>query len=116
MEIHSVPDSGNHGFKFDNSYLTLPGVFYKKQQPAAVKHSQIVLFNDALAQSLGLNATALKKYGAEFLSGNQIESGSEPIAQAYAGHQFGYFNMLGDGRAILLGEHITADKQRVDIQ
>ena len=62
MEIHSVPDSGNHGFKFDNSYLTLPGVFYKKQQPAAVKHPQIVLFNDALAQSLGLNAAALKKH------------------------------------------------------
>lgn len=116
MEIHSLPDSDSHGFKFDNSYLTLPGVFYKKQPPAAVKHPQIVLFNEALALSLGLDATALKEQGAAFLSGNEIYSGSEPIAQAYAGHQFGYFNMLGDGRAILLGEHITPDKQRFDIQ
>lgn len=116
MAIHSVSAPDILGFKFDNSYLKLPSIFYTRQQPAATKNPQIVLLNEALALSLGLNVNELKKQGAQFLSGNAQYNGSEPIAQAYAGHQFGGFNMLGDGRAILLGEHITPDKLRFDIQ
>lgn len=104
------------GFNFDNSYLTLPPVFYKRQVPTPVKNPKIVLLNTSLADSLGLDADQIEQNGAAFLSGNNTFSGAEPIAQAYAGHQFGGFNMLGDGRAILLGEHITPHRQRVDIQ
>ena len=104
------------GFHFDNSYLQLPPIFYQKQQPSAVKNPNIVIFNDKLATELGLNIDLLKNQGAQFLAGNALLNGSQPIAQAYAGHQFGHFNRLGDGRAILLGEHITPSKQRVDIQ
>src|SRR4051812_20093439 len=105
-----------YGFRFDNSYVQLPAIFYQKQQPTKVNKPEIAIFNDALATSLGLDNDALKNQGAQFLTGNTLCETAEPIAQAYAGHQFGYFNMLGDGRAILLGEHITPEKERVDIQ
>ncbi|MDP3087894.1 MAG: YdiU family protein [Methylotenera sp.] len=116
MEIPLVLVPNGFGFNFDNSYLQLPPIFYKKQLPTAVKNPQIIIFNDALALTLGLNADVLKNQGADGLSGNALFIGSEPIAQAYAGHQFGHFNMLGDGRAILLGEHVAPTVQRVDIQ
>lgn len=74
----------------------------------------MAVFNHALAKSLGLDGEALAANPAVF-SGNEIPAGAEPIAQAYAGHQFGHFNMLGDGRASLLGEQITPDKKRFDI-
>ena len=109
-------DANNDGFNFDNSYLQLPPIFYKPQQPTQVSRPEIVLFNDSLASELGLNVKTLKENGSQFLTGNTLIAGSEPIAQAYAGHQFGHFNILGDGRAILLGEHVTPNKQRVDIQ
>ncbi|OIQ99396.1 hypothetical protein GALL_186340 [mine drainage metagenome] len=109
-----APD--RYGFNFDNSYLQLPAIFYKKQQPAEVKNPETVLFNDSLGIALGLNINAIKKQAAQFLSGNMPYHGADPITQAYAGHQFGHFNILGDGRAILLGEHITPNKQRFDIQ
>lgn len=112
----TLTEANTDGFNFDNSYLQLPSIFYQKQQPSAVKNPNIVLFNDALATVLGLKIKVLKKQGSQFLAGNLLINGSEPIAQAYAGHQFGHFNMLGDGRAILLGEHITPHHQRVDIQ
>jgi uncharacterized protein YdiU (UPF0061 family) len=104
------------GFNFDNSYLTLPAVFYKSQAPSPVQAPKIILLNSVLADLLGLNAEQITQQGAPFLSGNATYPGAEPIAQAYAGHQFGGFNMLGDGRAILLGEHITPHGQRFDIQ
>jgi uncharacterized protein YdiU (UPF0061 family) len=116
MEIPPVLMPDGFGFKFDNSYLQLPAIFHKKQLPTAVNNPQIAKINDALALALGLNVDLLKKQGAEGLSGNALFIGSEPISQAYAGHQFGHFNVLGDGRAILLGEHITPNIQRVDIQ
>jgi len=116
MEIPPVLVPHGFGFKFDNSYLQLPAIFHKKQLPTAVNNPQIAKINDALALTLGLNVDLLKKQGAEGLSGNALFIGSEPISQAYAGHQFGHFNVLGDGRAILLGEHITPNIQRVDIQ
>lgn len=116
METSSTFASDGFGFRFDNSYLKLPSIFYQSQQPTRVKDPKIAVFNDALAQSLGLNIAALKKLGADYLSGNVLFSDAQPIAQAYAGHQFGHFNALGDGRAILLGEHMTPQKQRIDIQ
>lgn len=75
----------------------------------------MVMFNEKLAASLGLSADTLKRDAAVF-AGNRIPDGAEPLAQAYAGHQFGHFTMLGDGRAILIGEHLTPDDRRIDIQ
>ena len=103
-------------FNFDHSYLTLPAIFYKKQPPMPVIQPQLVIFNDTLGLTLGLDVERIKSEGAPLLAGNTLCPSSEPIAQAYAGHQFGHFNMLGDGRAILLGEHVTSSGQRVDIQ
>lgn len=106
-----------HGWNFDNSYRRLPPFFYSEQTPAKVSSPKIVMFNNRLAEKLGLHAESLHSdEGAEIFSGNRLPDGAEPIAQAYAGHQFGYFTMLGDGRAILLGEQITPDGERFDIQ
>lgn len=116
MENHPHLESELSGFKFDNSYLQLPPVLYQKQHPAKVIRPNLVLLNYQLAKALGLNCAALETESAHFLSGNAIYSTSEPIAAAYAGHQFGGFSILGDGRAILLGEHITPENTRFDIQ
>lgn len=104
------------GWKWDNSYTHLPETLFQRQLPTAVSHPQLALINEALAEELGLNLEALEIDGADILSGNEIAEGSDPLAQAYAGHQFGHFTMLGDGRAILLGEHIAPSGKRVDIQ
>ncbi|MBY0097888.1 protein adenylyltransferase SelO [Mesobacillus maritimus] len=105
------------GWNFDNSYTRLPKPFYTSQNPAPVRSPELVIFNEALAQSLGLNPVALQsEAGVQVFAGNQVPKGSSPLAQAYAGHQFGHINMLGDGRAILLGEQITPKGERVDIQ
>ncbi len=104
-------------WNFDNSYARLPQLFYTKIKPVAVSSPSLVVLNQSLAESLGLSSDALKeKEGIDILAGNKIPDGSEPLAQAYAGHQFGYFTMLGDGRAVLLGEHITPSGDRFDIQ
>ncbi len=108
--------SEHSGFKFDNSYSKLASTLYQKQRPESVKNPSLLLLNKALAKTLGLAPEIIEQDGAEFLSGNSIYVSAEPIAQAYAGHQFGGFNILGDGRAILLGEHITPENKRVDIQ
>jgi serine/tyrosine/threonine adenylyltransferase len=102
-------------FNFNNSYTHLAEQLFSKQNPTIVKAPKVVVFNDELANSLGLSFTD-KQHIAQLFSGNEIPSGAEPIAQAYAGHQFGHFTMLGDGRAILLGEHITPNNIRVDVQ
>lgn len=105
------------GWNLDNSYAQLPETLYTRQDPTPVRSPEIIVFNEPLAASLGLNAQALHSpEGAAVLAGNQIPEGALPLAQAYAGHQFGYFTMLGDGRAILLGEQITPQGKRVDIQ
>lgn len=116
MKNHPHLKSELSGFKFDNSYLQLPPVLYQKQHPTKVKRPNLVLLNHQLAKALGLDCAALETESADFLSGNAIYSTSEPIAAAYAGHQFGGFSILGDGRAILLGEHITPENTRFDIQ
>jgi uncharacterized protein YdiU (UPF0061 family) len=104
-------------WNFDNSYCQLPNLFYNKEIPEKPIEPELVIFNKQLAESLSLGQTAEYTHLAEtYLSGKNIPEDSTPIAQAYAGHQFGYFTMLGDGRAILLGEHITPNGERFDIQ
>ncbi|UKS27074.1 YdiU family protein [Paenibacillus sp. HWE-109] len=105
------------GWNFDNSYARLPESLYTKINPVPVRSPKLVMFNEPLAASLGLNATLLQNgEGEATLAGNQIPEGALPLAQAYAAHQFGHFNRLGDGRANLLGEQITPEGKRVDIQ
>ena len=104
-------------WNFQNSYIELPTNLYKKQLPASVKNPQIIYFNNGLAKELGLEFLSGEKVvAAEYLSGNKIPKGAATISQAYAGHQFGHFTMLGDGRAVLLGEQINKNNQRYDIQ
>lgn len=104
-------------WNFDNSYHHLPNIFYTKVKPSPARKPHILLFNDQLAKSLGLNIDFFKnELGTNILSGNELPKGADPLAQAYAGHQFGQFTMLGDGRAILLGEQMTPDQKRFDIQ
>ncbi|MGX4599176.1 protein adenylyltransferase SelO [Faecalimicrobium sp. JNUCC 81] len=105
------------GWNLDNSYTTLPKLFFSKINLNKVSSPELVIINYSLAKSLGLNSEALKSYdGVSILAGNKsIEEGAF-IAQAYAGHQFGHFTMLGDGRALLIGEQITPSGERYDIQ
>ena len=99
---------------FDNSYARLPATLFTRQDPVPVAAPKLLAFNHALADSLGIPA-ALRT--AEVFSGNVIPEGAAPLAQLYAGHQFGQWNpQLGDGRAILLGEVVDASGHRRDIQ
>lgn len=110
------PDSDSFGFCFDNSYSKLPEVLFAQQQPKRFNSPSLVIFNHELARALGLNTKEFESTDWSMLTGKTLPVGAYPIAQAYAGHQFGYFSYLGDGRAILLGEHISPDQMRVDIQ
>jgi uncharacterized protein YdiU (UPF0061 family) len=103
---------------FLNSYMQLPERFYARTKATPVAAPSLIQLNESLASYLGLDVHALStQYGAEIFSGNRVAEGSEPIALAYAGHQFGHFvPQLGDGRALLLGEVVAADGQRYDIQ
>ena len=108
-------------WRFDNSYARLPEAFFSRLEPTPVRAPALVIFNHALAESLGLIGLEAAEEAdpnglATLLAGNHLPEGATPLAQAYAGHQFGSFTMLGDGRAIVLGEHITPDGQRFDIQ
>ena len=105
------------GWNFDNSYARLPKIFFSNLNPISVKSPKLTVLNNSLATSLGLNSQALQnEEGVSVLAGNQIPKGALPLAQTYAGHQFGHFALLGDGRAVLLGEQITPQGERVDIQ
>ncbi|HHW39165.1 MAG TPA: YdiU family protein [Bacillales bacterium] len=105
------------GWNFDNSYPRLPKMFYSSQNPEPVTAPELVIFNSSLATSLGLNDAVLNNNDeAALFAGNKIPEGAAPLAQAYAGHQFGHFTMLGDGRAVLLGEHLSPNDERFDIQ
>ena len=111
------PQVNSQTWNFQNSYVELPAKLYMKQLPVSVKNPQIIYFNMGLAKELGLEFLSEEKVAvAEYLSGNKIPGGASPISQAYAGHQFGHFTMLGDGRAVLLGEQINQNNQRYDIQ
>ena len=105
------------GWHFDNSYSKLSKTFKEDIKPTPVHEPELVVLNEELAKNLNLNFSGLdKKKLAEIFSGNSLPDGTNSIAQAYAGHQFGHFTMLGDGRAILLGEHLVNKNQRFDIQ
>jgi uncharacterized protein YdiU (UPF0061 family) len=105
-------------FPFDNTYARLPDRFYARVAPAKVRAPRMVKLNVALAERLGADVARLgSSEGAEVLAGNAVPAGAEPIAMAYAGHQFGAFvPQLGDGRAILLGEVVGTDGRRRDVQ
>ena len=104
-------------WNLQNSYSELPEFFYSKMNLSKVSSPKLVVLNKELVEYLGLDINELKNdEGVSYLAGNSVPKGSIPIAQAYAGHQFGYFTMLGDGRALLLGEQIIPDGMRYDIQ
>src|SRR6201998_2528382 len=105
-------------FPFQNTYAALPANFFARVAPTPVASPRLVKLNRPLAVHLGLDPGLLEKAaGAKILSGKVLPAGADPIAMAYAGHQFGQFvPQLGDGRAILLGEEIDADAVRRDIQ
>jgi uncharacterized protein YdiU (UPF0061 family) len=105
------------GWQFDNTYSRLPASFFAAALPVRVREPKLAILNTRLANELGLKLDALPADDvAALLAGQVLPQGAEPIAQAYAGHQFGSFTMLGDGRAILLGEHRTPAGGLVDIQ
>ena len=105
------------GWCFDNTYYRLSDIFKEDIKPIPVKKPELVLLNKTLAENLNLNFSNLDNQElSELFSGNSLPKGSNSIAQAYAGHQFGHFTMLGDGRAVLIGEHLSKDNKRYDIQ
>ena len=105
------------GWHFDNTYSKLSNTFKEVIKPTPVNDPELVILNEQLAKDLNLDFSKQdNKKLAEIFSGNFLPEGTTPVAQAYAGHQFGHFTMLGDGRAILLGEHLVNQKQRVDVQ
>lgn len=117
MNEPSLPDAALSGWRFDNTYAQLSSAFYTRLNPTPVQKPGRAIFNESLALALGLDAKSLGgEEGIAIFSGNRIPDGADPMAQAYAGHQFGHFTMLGDGRAIVLGEHVTPGGARVDIQ
>ena len=104
-------------WKFDNSYSRLSDAFKEHIEPIAVKNPELVLMNKDLAQELNLDFSKIDENElAALFTGNILPEGSNAIAQAYAGHQFGHFTMLGDGRAVLIGEHLTKNNERYDVQ
>ena len=110
-------ESKDVGWNLDNSYLKLPKVFFSKINLNPVSSPQLIILNDTLSKELGLDINYLKsEEGVKILSGNETIQNGAFIAQAYAGHQFGHFTMLGDGRALLIGEQITPSGKRYDIQ
>jgi uncharacterized protein YdiU (UPF0061 family) len=101
----------------EHTYAQLPAVFHVTVAPTPVQAPRLVLLNRPLAISLGLSTEALMAdEPAAVFAGNRLPPGAAPLAQAYAGHQFGNFTMLGDGRAILLGEQVTPTGERYDVQ
>ena len=105
------------GWHFDNTYSKLPKSFLENIKPVPVKDPKLIILNKNLAEQLNLDFSKFSDTDlAKMFSGNSLPDGSETIAQAYAGHQFGHFTMLGDGRAVMLGEHLDKENKRFDIQ
>jgi serine/tyrosine/threonine adenylyltransferase len=120
MPLPDTSDSDRQAVRlgFDNTYARLPERFYARVNPTPVATPRLVKLNLELARSLGLDPHALaSEQGVQILAGNRVAEGSEPLALAYAGHQFGYFvPQLGDGRANLLGELMRPDGVRYHIR
>ena len=105
------------GWHFDNTYSKLPDTFKENIKPTPVHDPELVILNDKLSKDLNLDFSKIDKGElSKIFSGNSLPKGSTTIAQAYAGHQFGHFTMLGDGRAVLLGEHLVNNTNRFDVQ
>jgi len=105
------------GWRLEHSYAQLPSVLHMPVAPTPVAAPRLVVLNRPLAAALGLDGAALAgEEGVAILAGNRLPPGAAPLAQAYAGHQYGHFTTLGDGRAILLGEQITPQGERFDVQ
>ena len=105
------------GWCFDNTYARLPEIMLSRIAPLPVKDPKLVIFNHNLSKEMGLDFSNTNNEDlALIFSGNLLPEGSDTIAQAYAGHQFGHFTMLGDGRAIVIGEHLSKNNKRFDIQ
>ncbi len=105
-------------FSFDHSYATLPEAFYTPTQPATVPEPHLIKTNETLADQLGIDLEFLhSSEAAEFFAGNKMQFNADPIAMAYAGHQFGGWSpQLGDGRALLIGEVVDKNGLRLDVQ
>jgi serine/tyrosine/threonine adenylyltransferase len=111
------PPTTAAGWRLENSYALLPPLLHSAAAATPVARPRLVILNRPLATALGLDADVLEQPGcAGWFTGNLTPPGAKPLAQAYAGHQFGHFTGLGDGRALLLGEQITPDGGRFDIQ
>ena len=105
------------GWKFDNTYKNLSQSMFSKLNPTPVEAPEVVIFNHNLSKEIDLDFSQIdNKELALIFSGNKLPDGSESIAQAYAGHQFGHFAILGDGRVLTIGEHVDQNKNRYDIQ
>ncbi|MEM9557820.1 MAG: YdiU family protein [Acidobacteriota bacterium] len=105
------------GWRFDHSYSRLPRPLWDAPALSPVSDPRLVILNRSLAEEMGLDSKELARPDqVEALAGNRVPEGGFALAQAYAGHQFGHFTMLGDGRAMLLGEHLTPDGRRLDVQ
>ena len=105
------------GWHFDNTYIKLSKTFREEIKPTPVHDPNLVILNEALAKDLNLDFSKIdNKDLAKLFSGNVLPNDTNTIAQAYAGHQFGHFTMLGDGRAVLLGEHLVNNTKRFDVQ
>ena len=105
------------GWHFDNTYSKLPDTFKEDIKPTPVHNPELLILNDKLSKDLNLDFSKIDKEElSKIFSGNSLPKGSTTIAQAYAGHQFGHFTMLGDGRAVLLGEHLVNNTNRFDVQ
>lgn len=113
---------GDLNWRLENTYSQLPETFHTPCRPTPVRDPKLVIFNHQLARSLGLSdysvneARRFAELNPAYFTGNDLPAQSAPLAQAYAGHQFGGFTILGDGRAVLLGEQVTESGQRFDIQ
>lgn len=115
--LRDFQSASTAGWKLQATYSKLPNPFFSIQGASPCPHPEFVVFNGDLASEIGLNSEILgQKEAASLFSGNCLPEGAYPLAQAYAGHQFGHFNILGDGRALLIGEQITPSGNRVDIE
>ena len=116
-QISASPAGHDPGWRFDNSYTRLPPLLFQRATPQRFPQPHLVVLNQPLAAELGLDFSPLSPaVTASLLSGQVIPPDADPIAQGYAGHQYGGFTMLGDGRAILLGEQLTPRGDRRDLQ
>ena len=105
-----------NNWQLENSYADLPKQFFTRINPTPVNKPNLVIFNKVLSKELGIDLPDDKELLAQIFSGNKLPKKAKPISQAYAGHQFGHFSILGDGRAHLIGEQISSNGERFDIQ